>query len=191
MANPFEQIRANSNNQKKSFDWYMRQVRSVARNITSATSAFRSDLGSFESQYDVGSMYLFVYDAKTYGTTLPYFDRFPLCLPFEDAPGGFWGLNLHYIPFGLRAELLGKLMETAKDKTLDEKSTMRYNWDLLKSASRFPGVRPCVKRYLGSHMRSGFFKVNPQDWKAAIFLPVESFQGASRQKVYADSRAMM
>jgi hypothetical protein len=68
---------------------------------------------------------------------------------------------------------------------------MGYNWDMLKNASRFPEVKPCVKRYLTTQMQSRFLKINPQDWKAAIFLPVEDFNKASRQKVYRDSREMI
>ena len=43
-----------------------------------------------------GSMYNFEYDPKT-KATLPYYDRFPLCIPIQKAKGGFHGLNLHYL----------------------------------------------------------------------------------------------
>ena len=50
---------------------------------------------------------------------------------------------------------------------------MRYNWELLSNSAQFPEVKPCVKRYLTKQIRSRFFEINPQDWKGAIFLPVE------------------
>tara|TARA_Y100000389_G_scaffold204326_1_gene256260 strand:- start:4787 stop:5359 length:573 start_codon:yes stop_codon:yes gene_type:complete len=190
MPNPFEQIRANSNDQKKSFDWYMRQVREVSKSITSASSTLNSGIGELTQKLEMGSMYMFKYDAK-HKDTLPYWDSFPLCLPIEPSPGGFYGMNLHYLPYGLRAQLLGKLLDTADSKTLSSDSQMGYNWDMLKNASRFPEVKPCVKRYLTTQMQSRFLKINPQDWKAAIFLPVEDFNKASRQKVYRDSREMI
>jgi hypothetical protein len=190
MPNPFEQIRANSNDQKKSFDWYMRQVREVSKTISSPAKALNSEIGTLTQQLEMGQMYMFMYDAK-HKDTLPYWDSFPLCLPFEPTKNGFWGLNLHYLPYGLRTQLLGKLLETANDRTLTADSKMTYSWDMLKNASRFPEVKPCVKRYLTTQMQSRFLKINPQDWKAAIFLPVEKFNNASRQKVYRDSREMI
>ena len=57
-----------------------------------------------------GRMYMFSYDPKT-KDKLPYYDRFPLVFPFDSAPGGFMGLNLHYLSPMLRARFLDKLME--------------------------------------------------------------------------------
>lgn len=189
MANPFEQIRADSNQQRKSYNWYMNQVNQLARGINSPSSALSSSIAKRQGSFDIGSMYLFRYDAK-HRDTLPYFDAFPLCLPFEPTNDGFWGMNLHYLPYLLRARLLGKLLETMDDQKITSNSKMEYNWDLLKSVARFPEVKPCVKRYLTGQLRSSFYKIDPQDWKAAIFLPVEDFN-TSKSKVFADSRSMM
>ena len=89
-----------------------------------------------------------------------------------------------------RARLLGKLMETTQDKTIDDKTTMRYNWELLSNSAQFPEVKPCVKRYLTTRLRSKFFEINPQDWKGAIFLPVEDFN-VSKNTVFQKSRRMI
>lgn len=190
MTNPFEQIRAKAGDQQKSFDWYMRQVRAVSKSINSPNNALASEIGEFAKNIEIGQMYMFLYDAK-HKDTLPYYDRFPLCLPIEPAPGGFYGINLHYLPYLLRAQLLGKLLDTVTDLQISDTTKMKYNWNMLKNATRFPEVRPCVKRYLTTQMQSRFLKINPQDWKASIFLPVENFQGASKQKVYKDSRKML
>lgn len=189
MANPFEQIRADSNQQQKSFNWYMNQVRNVARGINSPSNAISSSITKRQGNYDIGSMYMFRYDAKHKGK-LPYFDAFPLCLPFEPTNDGFWGMNLHYLPYLLRARLLGKLLETMDDRQLTSQSQMSYNWELLSSTARFPEVKPCIKRYLSSQLRSSFYKIDPLDWKAAIFLPVEDFN-ANKGTVFSDSRSMI
>jgi hypothetical protein len=165
MANPFLQLRPNSGSSAKSFDWYKNQVRNVMRGVNTPASAISQT--SAVSQFDVGSMYLFRYDAK-FKDKLPYFDAFPLCLPFEPTKNGFWGLNLHYLPYMLRAQLLGQLLGTTNDRKIGDKTTMRYNWDLLQNATRFPGVKPCVKRYLNSQVRSRFFEINPQDWNTVF-----------------------
>ena len=167
----------------------MNQVRNVARGINNPSSAMASSITERKQIYEVGSMYLFRYEAK-HKNKLPYFDAFPLCLPFEPTSDGFWGINLHYLPYLLRARLLGKLLETLEDDMITPESQMRLGWELLNSAARFPEVKPCVKRYLNSQLRSGFNKINPQDWKAAIFLPVEDFN-TNKGTVFSDSRSMM
>ena len=188
MANPFEQIRANSNDQRRSMNWYQKQVAQLASNINSPAAAMRSDMFETQGTIEVGSMYLYRYDPKM-KNKLPYYDTFPLVLPYETAAGGFYGLNLHYLPYLLRAKVLGELIQTENDKTIGADTKMRYNWSLLKSVGN--EVRPCVKRYLLSNVVTRFYKVNPEDWKAAIFLPIENFQGASKDQVFRDSRAMI
>lgn len=188
MTNPFEQIRANSNDQQKSFNWYMRQVQSLASNINTPSSAIRSDMFEKTTNFEVGSMYLYRYDPK-HKEKLPYYDTFPLVLPFEPAAGGFYGLNLHYLPYMLRAKVLGQLLETANNRTIGPDTKMRYNWSLLKGVGN--EIKPCVKRYLTSHVTTQFYKVNPEDWKATIFLPIENFVGANKDKVFRDSRKML
>jgi len=32
-------------------------------------------------------------------------------------------------------------------------------------------------------------KINPEDWQAAIFLPIEGFVGATKEQVFRDSRS--
>ncbi len=90
----------------------------------------------------------------------------------------------------MRAQLLGKLMETVNDRGIDDKTTMRYNWNLLSNSATFPEVKPCVKRYLTTQMRSRFYEINPQDWKGAIFLPVEDFN-VNKNTVFQKSRSMI
>lgn len=189
-TNPFEQIRANAGDQQRSMDWYQRQVRSLANRFNTPGKMFAAGIGDMVGRPEVGSMYMFIYDPKT-KDKLPYYDRFPLVLPYEDAKGGFYGLNLHYLPYMLRGQLLGQLMTTASDRTIGPDTVMRYSWNVLRSASRFPAVKPTVKRYLYTHIKSRILKVNPEDWRTAIFLPVEQFEGASKQSVFNDSRAAL
>jgi len=131
-------------------------------------------------------MYMFQYDPK-YKDTLPYYDRFPLCLPFDDIPGGFVGINFHYLRYLMRAELLGNLLRFT-DKTITEKSKIDVSWGLLKNFGRFPQVKPSVKKYLYSQVKTRFVKIEPEHWRASIFLPTQDFAKQSQQKVYRDSR---
>ena len=51
-----------------------------------------------------GRMFMYFYDPKT-KETLPYYDKFPLIFMVGPAQGGFYGINLHYLPPQLRAKL--------------------------------------------------------------------------------------
>lgn len=186
MANPFENIRTNAGDKDRSFRWYQDAVRKLANNIDNYSGAARSDLGEFTNKLEPGNMYMYVYDPK-FKDTLPYYDQFPLCLPFDDISGGFVGLNLHYLPPLLRAKLLGELLNYT-DKELTDKSKIEVSWSMLKSFSKFPGVQPTVKKYLYSQVNSRFLKIHPEHWKSSIFLPTQNFIGASNQKVWRDSR---
>ena len=180
-------IRAKDQNQIRSVDWYRKQVQSLPNTFGSPAGVMRSNLGERDARPEVGSMYLYLYDPKT-KKKLPYYDTFPLVLPFEDAKGGFYGLNLHYLPYGLRFELLEQLKRTKNTRTINQDTQFQLSWNLLKLASRFPAVQPTIKRYLYSQIRSRLLKINPQDWSTAAALPVEQFEGASKQTVFNRSR---
>lgn len=188
IKNPFEQIRrdADKGSTVKSYQWYMNQIRKLGLNTKKPREVLRSPIGELVSGVRWGDMYLFMYDPKT-KARLPYYDKFPLVLPFRVISGGFYGLNLHYLPPMLRMRLLGRLLRLTNEKELSEATRIRMNWDILNNVSRFPEVRPCVKRYLTPHVRSRFLRVNPEDWKAAIMLPIETFVGIDKQEVYDES----
>ena len=65
------------------------------------------------------------------------------------------------------------------------------SYKLLNSASKFREFKPTIKHYLTAQTRSRFFYVNPVEWDIALFLPTANFVGASKNKVYADSRKII
>lgn len=134
-----------------------------------------------------GFMYMFVYDAKT-KDTLPYWDRFPLIIMTEPAEGGFYGINLHYLHPNIRAIFLDKLMATIKGKELDERTRLKIRYQLLQSVRKYREFAPCYKRYLFSHIKTRVSLVPADQWDVAIFLPTEHFKGASKTKVWAESK---
>lgn len=141
-------------------------------------------------KFKIGSMYFFMYDAKHKGT-LPYFDRFPLIFPVGQAKGGFYGCNMHYLPLPLRAKLMDALYETANNDKYDESTKLQINYGILKHAEKFKAFQPTFKHYLFSQVRSRLVYVNPSEWDIALFLNVAQFQGASQQKIWADSRKII
>ena len=132
----------------------------------------------------LGKMFFYKYDPK-FAKKLPYWDMYPLVFPFEKAPGGFYGLNLHYIPPRDRAVLMDNLNQYASNNKYDKTTRLELSYRLLK---RYGRAVPCVKRYLGDRIVSQTVRIDADEWEIAIFLPVERFQKASKGEVWADSR---
>jgi len=135
----------------------------------------------------IGNMYHFYYDPK-HKKTLPYYDRFPLIFMVGPAEGGFYGINLHYLPPKLRAQLMDALYSVSSDRRYDENTKLRITYDVLKSASKFRFFKPTFKHYLSANVKSQFMKIDSVEWDIALFLPTERFEKASKSKVFADSR---
>jgi hypothetical protein len=120
----------------------------------------------------IGKMYFFWYDPK-HKDTLPMYDRFPLVFPIERYPDGFLGLNLHYLSFGERRALLNTMMKFRNNNKMNATTKLRVTYDLLNNTGRIAGaMRPCIKRYLFSQVRSSFVEVTADEWDKAIQLPV-------------------
>lgn len=142
------------------------------------------------AQLKVGTMFFMHYDPK-HKATLPYYDRYPLFILVDYAPGGFYGLNLHYLPLRERAFLLDNLYSFLTNVKFNESTRLKISYSLLKDSSSLAGFRPCFKRYLASNIREGPAFIHPVEWNLATFVPLERFIKASTAKVYADSRKIM
>lgn len=170
--------------EQKARNWY-RDAAAEYRRLNERQ--FMRDTSRFTSRPIPGAMYMYYYDAKT-KEQLPYFDRFPLVFPFKVVQGGFYGLNMHYIPLTYRAVLMDALYDIANNRKYDETTRLKLSYDVLDKAAKFRFFKPCVKRYLTGQMRSKFLYVYPSEWDIALFLPLERFQGARKTTVFADSR---
>ena len=135
----------------------------------------------------IGSMNMFFYDPKT-KDTLPYYDRFPLAIIVKPAPGGFYGLNLHYLPNVLRAKFLDALLEIQSNNKYDDSTRFNVTYKLLQSSTRLRYFKPCFKHYLTKHVKSRLARVHAPEWEIATFLPMAQFEKANKSAVYADSR---
>jgi len=183
---------------EKAREWYRNQARRANSSkefgesgaITGENILKTSGSKSKVAKQVVGNMYLFRYDPK-HKDTLPYYDRFPLVFPINKAKGGFLGINMHYLPPQLRAQLMDALYSTTTNNKFDESARLRISYDILNKASKFKFFAPTVKHYLGNHVKSKFVYMNPSEWDIAMFLPLQEFVGASKQKVWADSRKII
>lgn len=161
---------------QQSIDWFRKKARDMFRGRVVRN---RKDLLEDEAltltrrpvtrtQGPIGNMYMFFYDPK-FKKTLPYYDGFPLIIMMGPAEGGFYGLNLHYLPPVVRARVLDSVLGTGG-----------------KVPERF--IAPALKRYLFKHVRSRFAEVDKPEWEIATFLPAADWNKASANTVYRDSR---
>lgn len=182
-TNPFETIRSKAGDTTRSIRWYQDQVKKLSG--LNPGSLLKS--GQLTSTITPGNMYMFFYDAK-FKDKLPFWDRFPLALPFKAVPGGFYGINLHYMPYLTRYKLLGQLHDFATDENLDENKRINVSWSILNSLSGIAPIKSAVKHYLNEHVSSRFVKINYDEWVIASQLPVEKFVGATKQEVWKNNR---
>lgn len=167
---------------KESLEWF----RANLKRLGISKNTLRNE-GTRVSTYEMGDMYLMSYDAK-YGDVMPYYDRYPLVLPFEFTNNGFYGLNLHYIAPRYRVALLEGLYETVINDTFDREKKFRFNYKLIKSVSRLKYGKPCIKRYLTSHIDGTMMKVDSKYWDVVSMLPASDFGKVNTNTVYAESR---
>ena len=93
-------------------------------------------------------------------------------------PGGFLGINFHYLPIPLRMRLL---------ETLDKRG-FRGDYRKLKNIRE---IKPTLKHYLKRQFVSGFLELEEDDYAPSIFMPVAQFRKASASQVWRDSRRMI
>ena len=173
---------------KQSREWFKDKV-SELKNIN-RRQLMREEPIELRNRQLIGTMNMFFYDPKT-KDTLPYFDRFPLAIISGPADGGFYGINLHYLPQTLRAKFLDALLDVTNNKRYDESTRLRLSYNILKTASKLDAFKPCFKHYLPGQIR-GQIKMVPADyWETALFFPSEQFKKETKTSVFSKSRGMI
>lgn len=173
---------------QQSRDWFRQKARSLRR--VNRNQLMQEEPLRLTTRFQPGAMAMFFYDPKT-KQKLPYYDSFPLVIVVDAAEGGFYGLNLHYLPPTLRARFLDGLMDRLSDKKFDEKTRFAVSYQYLKSTSKLKYFKPCFKHYLTNNVRSRFAMVPAPEWEIAAFLPTADWQKGSGNQVYKDSRKMI
>ena len=172
---------------QQSREWFRNQARTSSVRGDRGASQLVRDKSRFANRALLGGMYFFFYDPKT-KAKLPYYDRFPLIFKVGQSRGSFDGINMHYLPYRLRARLMDALYETSNNKRYDESTRLKLNYNVLKAATKYKEFKPTYKKYLTSQVRSRFIEINASEWDIALFLPVERFEKASKNTVWRDSR---
>ena len=166
----FDEISKLKKSGKEPYQWYRNRIKELG---TPSQAQLIRD-GKITGRVNFGALNMFIYDPKL-KNKLPYYDTFPLVLPIERYGDGFLGINFHYLPYALRARLLSRLDPNA-------------NYSALKNVRL---VKPTLKRYLNTNVRSRFRKLEEEDFMTAIMLPVQRFRKSSASKVWSDSRKVI
>ena len=166
----FDEISKLKKSGKEPYQWYRNRIKELG---TPSQAQLIRD-GKITGRVNFGALNMFIYDPKL-KNKLPYYDTFPLVLPIERYGDGFLGIIFHYLPYALRARLLSRLDPNA-------------NYSALKNVRL---VKPTLKRYLNSNVRSRFRKLEEEDFMTAIMLPVQRFRKSSASKVWSDSRKVI
>jgi len=173
---------------KESREWFFKKasnLRSINRRELMKEKALKKRT-AVDNKTLIGSMQMFYYDPK-HKDTLPYYDVFPLVIVVGPAKGGFYGLNLHYLPPMLRMKFFNELMKIQGSKLTDD-TKFAITYKMLKRTSSMRFFKPCLKHYLNKHVTSDFAEVPAPEWEVAAFLPTSQFKKANSKKVYYDSR---
>lgn len=170
---------------RESAQWFLNRLKDM-KNIN-RRQLLKDEALQQRQRFSIGNLYTFFYDPK-HRKTLPYYDAFPLTIMVDIAPGGFYGLNLHYLPPKLRAVMFDRLLETINNRRFDDSTKFKLNYQILSSISKFKAFRPCFKHYLTKQVASKIVLIEPPEWEISVFLPTQQFQKASDRQVWADSR---
>ena len=171
MASVFDKIKQQAGDRDLSLNWYKNKIRDLSNRI-SASRLMRD--GKVRRTPRFNRLHFFRYDPKL-KATLPYYDMFPLVMPIQSAPGGFLGINFHYLPIPARMSLLEAL----------DKRDFKGDYSDLKRAKY---IKPCIKHYLRKQFVSGFLDLDEEDYAPAIFMPVAQWKKAGQSQVRKDSR---
>jgi|LakMenE18May11ns_1017448.scaffolds.fasta_scaffold9695833_2 hypothetical protein len=158
--------------QKESIDWFKDSI----YDINKKQKGDPNKLFRKSTMPQVGDMFLFVYDPKT-KDKLPFWDTYPLVFPINMYDDGFLGINLHYLPYLPRQQLLKALDGIKNNNKYNDSTKLTISYEVLnRYANQFKGYDVCIKRYLYGHVRSSFHYVMPSDWGKVIMLPLQRWK---------------
>lgn len=164
----FQDIKDSAQGRELSVRWYQNQIRSLGGSRTTGIQHIQSGRreNRTRARPTYGMLNLFHYRPKT-DKKLPYYDMFPIVLPFKRHRNGFSGLNLHYLPIPLRVQLLDRM------KVYEENDKLTVYWDQIANARL---VKPTVRRYLHNQIQSLYLEMPLEDMLIGVLLPVQRFR---------------
>ena len=182
-SNYIQSVLKAAGNRPQSVQWFRNKIKEFGE--PSSTQLIRDGDRTIAPTF--GLLNMFFYSPKL-KDKLPYYDTFPLVLPIEEYSNGFLGINLHYLSMPIRIRLLDRLVDYSNNDKFDKSTELRVDYSRLKKIDL---IKPCLKRYLASNVRSKFRKVEADEFMVATLLPVQRFKKQSDSHIFAKSRGMI
>ena len=168
-------------------DWFRdKALQLSSRDLQPTTIISEAKKTSEARRFTPGKMFFYNYDPK-HKKTLPYYDTFPMIFGLEKYSDGWLGVNCHYLPPVYRARLMDALYDTINNQRYDDTTKLQINYKIMKAAAKMSYFKPCIKRYLTSHVKSRIIEINPKEWDYCLMLPVARFQKAQQRTVWDES----
>lgn len=175
------------NSTMASLEWNRKKIKTIFEDNSyrpRTTNAKKSGLSA-------GEIYLFQYSPK-HKDTLPYYDRYPLCLIIGASAGGFLGLNFHYLRPTQRAQFMKALYKFEELSEDYDSQVLNVTYEDLISNMALRYYKPCLKRYLVRHIITNpLYLVNRDEWNMTLFLPTQKFIKESDSTVWRDSAKLI
>lgn len=179
--NIFDTVSNDAGSRIQSRDWYLKKIQELKKRNLVTKNKLISHTENITSTLEIGSLYMFVYDAK-YKNVLPEWDAFPLVIPFSVGQNLFKGFNLHYLPQAVRWKFFKALLKSqdlSNIRRLSTRTTLNMEY-----AANIPILKQTIHSYLYTHIiptKGGrYLKINPADWHFSVLLPVQDFRYASK-----------
>lgn len=189
--------KSNKDDVKKSSEWLKLKAKTASKENALRRNKRKDkllgDVSRVANKIEAGKLYLFTYDAKL-KEELPYWDKNPLTIMFDVSVEGYYmGLNFHYLPPILRAKLLDAILDLPTYKTQQQRVKMSYN--IIKSFAASNLAKPCIKKYIPSHIKGNVVEISRDEWIFIVGLPLANFESltgsSSVNRVYSDSKRKM
>lgn len=172
-------------------NWFRNKAKELGKSVKPEDLLYAEEKLRAEGIYGKMYHYFYVPKYKDDIDKLPYYDIFPLIFMVGPAKGGFYGINLHYLPPILRAKLLDALFEIRTNDRYTAATKLKLSYGILKGSQEYKEFRPCFKHYLSQYVYSRFMLIDASEWNIALFLPTERFVRSSKQAVWKDSRKII
>lgn len=167
--------------------WLNQRRMNTQRRRKERSSRLDSATMTPDENFGKGVMYFFKYDART-KMKLPYFDEYPLILPFDFKGDLMYAINTHYLPPKLRAVVLDFIIKAKQD------GLRASPQQIVRALANNPIFKPAIHSYYPSNIVSNVQEIPSSEWENVIFLPLANFVSYtktphSQQKVYSDYMA--
>jgi hypothetical protein len=172
--------------------WMMQRIGDLKMTYNKPMSQSRLlTAGDQHNRPMLGRMYLYRYAPKT-RAKLPYYDTFPLTIPFRIKGNRMYGLNFHYLDLNTRRRLFSNIIDggyTSGDGL--EERAFNFSYKRIKGNRLFAAMPPTIHQYDLRRLRSPLIQIDAKEWPLALYLPVEAFKKESKSTVWKESLSRM